>query len=81
MKDSTYQIINNPTIDKLEPGDWVEIATSWGRGPSVFGEVVSTESNFIGDKGVVDYKVPGARHDYWAYQNQIKKVVKEYPQK
>jgi hypothetical protein len=64
-------------FDEVEVGDTVYVQTAWGGGPVVTGVVVGKEKGFMGDRNVIDYMVDGKQFDSWAYDYQIKKVIKE----
>lgn len=64
-------------FDEVEVGDIVHVATAWGGGAIVTGVVLGKEKGFMGDRNVIDYHVDNHEFDNWAYDYQIKKVIKE----
>jgi hypothetical protein len=74
---TNYNVISSPTFEDIDTGDTIEVVTGWGTGKAVFGEVVSKEKDFMGDRNVVDYHIDGEPHDRWAYDYQVTKLIKE----
>lgn len=60
----------------IKIGATIEVATGWGLGKVVQGVVVGKEKIDDEEHYVVDYHVEGSENDNWAYDYQIKNVIK-----
>lgn len=61
----------------IKIGATIEVATGWGLGKVVHGVVVGKEKIDDEEHYVVDYHVEGSENDNWAYDYQIKNVIKD----
>ena len=63
--------------DDIQIGATIEVASGWGLGEVVHGVVVNKEKIDGEDNYIVDYHVEGSDNDNWAYDYQVKNVIKE----
>lgn len=60
----------------IKIGATIEVASGWGQGEIVYGVVVGKEKVDNEEHYIVDYHVEGRDNDNWAYDYQIKNVIK-----